>query len=721
MHRAVYRLALLAITLAFLVPVQSVAQESSNRFSIMFGWKTAGDHELLARQATAYRQWKDNRSLAISFGALLGPTLIVRHDTADQFLRAAHQAGLDYVIPAAPEFMFGVEALRRFADTDDYPRIISANVVDERTRRPIFEPYATWYVSGLRICVVALSDTGVIRESKDADVTGIDILTPDEALRGVSVGVARENADLVIVAGRMDRSDIAEISRKHPFVDLFLTNNQSGGFSDPKGTTSTAFYSGKPVYVGPEAGNQLGLFSVRDREGFESREFASLTLGDAYPPEPELLASLTRTLDEFKRRETEENNIQKTGGAVASLLQGIFSADAVLLERQSLFYYPLADSLTMFNVRKVIRPYTKLAVYSMKGSALKSILEESKSKADPDYRLIIAGMTAEGKIDSIPAGDETDYTVLTTTHLRAGGNGYPQFREGTNERQTDLNALLAVERFLVEKEERIRLASRPQKWNAVLNLSVASNFSKTDVDADKAAYGGAVPNPLRGLADQFFGFLRFGSEGNTFSYKHNRHSLSSRLDMVYQRNGTKPANGTILYRKMNDYIKLNPRYEYDRPLFGTRPYIDASINSILYSAQGKHPINADVSTGLSRKFPKYWLSVQLGINGARDYFNNLSSLGTSGTLLIDKSFPAKSFLTSPASFRSETKFYWYPTAQARHQFRHENYNRITFQLIKKLNLEINVRTYSYTNNTLRKTAFGVVYDLNLNYGMQWKF
>lgn len=720
MNRAVYGiLSLFTLLLLFSLSTAG-AEEPANRYSILFGWKTEGNHELLARQATALRQWKDTRTLAISFGALLGPTLIVRHDTADQYLRASRDAGFDYVIPAAPEFMFGVETLKRFAGNDDYPRFISANVVDKRTRRPVFDPYATWFVSGLRICVIAFSDTGIVRESKDVDLSGIDILSPDEALRNVSVAVARENADLVIAAGRLDRNDIAVIARKHPFVDIFLTNAQSGGFSDPKGTTTTAFYSGKPVYVGPETGNQIGLFSVRDREGIESREFASLTLGDAYPPEPEFLASLTRTLDEFKRRETEEGNIQKTGGAVASVLKSTFKVDTVLLERQSLFYFPLADSLTIFNVRRIIRPYTKLSVFSLTGAALKSILKDSQTRTDPDYRLIIAGMTADGKIDSIPAGDDTEYTVLTTTHLRAGGNGYPQFRAGTKERLTDINALAAVERFLVDKDERIRLASRPKNWNAVLNLSVASNFSKTDVDADKAAYGGAAPNQLRGLTDQFFGFLRLGSEGNSFSYKYRRHSFTSGLNMAYQRNGTKPSNGTILYRKANDYVKLSNHYEYDRQLFGTRPYIDANLNSILYSAQGKHPINGDVSTGLSRKFPKIWLTARLGMNGARDYFSNRSTLGTSGVLIFEKAFPAKSILTTPASFRSETNFNWYPTAQARHEFRHENFNRITFQLIKKLNLDINVRTYSYTNNTLRKTAFGVVYDLNLNYGMQWK-
>lgn len=258
--------------------------QTSNRYTILFGWKTEGSHELLARQATAFGRLKDTRSLAISFGALLGSTLIVRHDAADQFLDAARRAGYDYIIPAAPEFMFGVEAARKFDGDDRFPRFISANVVDTKTREPVFDPYATWYVSGLRICIIAISDTNAIRSSPGEGTAGIDAISCDEALTAVSGAVAGERADIVIVAGRMDRDAIVEAARKHPFVNIFITNCQSGGFSEPGRITSSAVLSGKTVLIGPETGSQLGLFAVRDMGGEEAREFTTLTLGDAFPP-----------------------------------------------------------------------------------------------------------------------------------------------------------------------------------------------------------------------------------------------------------------------------------------------------------------------------------------------------------------------------------------------------------------------------------------------------
>lgn len=254
----------------------------------------------------------------------------------------------------------------------------------------------------------------------------------------------------------------------------------------------------------------------------------------------------------------------------------------------------------------------------------------------------------------------------------------------------------------------------------VLNLSVGSSFNKTQVDNDRDTYGSAVPGQLRTLSDQFFGNLRLGSEGNKFTYKYKRHSIALSVDMAYQRTGSKNDKGDILYRKTQDYLRVINHYEYDKTTFGSKPYIDIVGNSYLHPGGGKHPINATMSTGLTKKFPKLWLSSQLGFNGTRDYYSNRSTIGTNATLQFDKAFPAKSILTSPMTLSSRTDFYWNPYARAHYEFRHENTNRITFQLMKKLNLEFNVRTYSYRSNVLHRTAVGVVYDLSLNYGLQWK-
>ncbi|GAI03869.1 unnamed protein product, partial [marine sediment metagenome] len=124
-------------------------------------------------------------------------------------------------------------------------------------------------------------------KAEDINVAGLDILPYDEALNNLALPVARENADIVIVAGRMNRSAVMEMAVRHPFVDAFITNNQSGGFSDKLGTTSTVFVAGKPVYVGSEAGNHLGVLSFGEVDDIAIREFRDVTIGEDFPPDDE--------------------------------------------------------------------------------------------------------------------------------------------------------------------------------------------------------------------------------------------------------------------------------------------------------------------------------------------------------------------------------------------------------------------------------------------------
>jgi hypothetical protein len=691
--------------------------QSPNRYTILFGWKTEGSHELLARQATAFDRFKDTRSLAISFGSLLGPTLIVRHDTANQFLMAARQAGFDYIVPGARELMFGPETALRFAENDRYPRFISANIVDSKTKKPLFDPYATWYVSGLRICIIAISDTASLAGGK---IEGVDAISVNEALTAVSVAVAREHADIVVVAGRVNRDDIVQAALNHPFVDEFLTNFQSGGFSEAGIATSTTMVAGKPVYIGSEAGNQLGMLSVRDLDGSEEREFTTLTLGDAFPPEKTMFRELSDTLEEFKKRDTEETAIVTTGGAVASTLRKIFGTDAVFLQRQSLYYYPLKDSLTIFNVRNVIKPFEKVARYEMKGSILKSVLEDMKSRQEPADRLILAGIAAEGKIDTVSIVDDQSYTVLTTTHLRSGGNGFIQFREGTNESLNDINMLASVESFLVDKDKLLRKLARTKPWNLALSMKIGANLNKVDVNDEKSLYS-SIPAPFGSMTDQFLGYFSFASNGNTFTYQKRRHTFTSTLDMSYMRTGSRVSSSKVIYGIGNDQLRLYNKYVYNVPTFASVPYVDLTFTSAIHPGGGRHPLRADVSTGLTRKLPQYWMQVSVGLNGSRDYVSYQNTLGSKTEISVSKVFPPRSLFSAPTQFSSQTRIFWWPSAEFHSLFRHENENSLSIGVWRKIDITFQIKTYSYQDNTQRKIAAGFQYWGLLNYGMTWKY
>jgi len=127
-----------------------------------------------------------------------------------------------------------------------------------------------------------------------------------------------------------------------------------------------------------------------------------------------------------------------------------------------------------------------------------------------------------------------------------------------------------------------------------------------------------------------------------------------------------------------------------------------------------------MSTGLSRRFPRYWTDVSIGLNGTRDYVTNRNNLGTNLTLNVNKTFPARRLLTAPSTLTSKSRVFWAPSAQSRSMFRHENENSFAIQLWKKVGMSFQVNTYSYRDNSKDKVAAGFQYLVNLTYGMQWK-
>jgi hypothetical protein len=85
-----------------------------------------------------------------------------------------------------------------------------------------------------------------------------------------------------------------------------------------------------------------------------------------------------------------------------------------------------------------------------------------------------------------------------------------------------------------------------------------------------------------------------------------------------------------------------------------------------------------------------------------------------------KIFAPRSFLTDPAVFTSSTDVFWDPTPQYHFRFSHVNTNQLTFKIYKQFGLDLNVRTYSYRDNTIDKVTRGFVYDFYLTYMMQKK-
>ena len=509
------------ITILFFLSTSVFAQNDTKTVNVVFGSKTSGSIELLGKKASAILKIGKDNSIIIDLGSLLGPTKIINYDEGALFLNSAREAGIEYMIPSASEFMFGKDVFRSFAASGIVPDFVSSNIIDERTRKTLTKNLIIKNFSGLTICLIPISDIRILKEANDVNVTGVDILYASEAISDIKEDILSKHPDIVIAAGRMDRETINILTSKFDFIDIFITNNPSGGFSDQTSSTNSLIIDGKPVFVGSEKGDRLGLVKINFKSGIEQTEYSEILLDDRFPPDAAIVKKLNETMSVMTKKDSEETIVLKTGGAVGKILKKVFDVDAVFLEKQSLYYYSLADSIGVLNVREIIKPEQELVSFNMKGKQLKSIWEQSGSQAFADLRLIITGMTEDGRLDSIPLQDDRDYWILTTKFLRMGGNGYEQFKESENETLSGIDMLETVESTVVAKERRIRELSKPKIWELNLFLTLNSNFNRTDVDADKSIYGSKIPKPFFDMQDRYEGNFIINSLNNLLTMKKN--------------------------------------------------------------------------------------------------------------------------------------------------------------------------------------------------------
>jgi hypothetical protein len=719
MRFGLLKVTVLLTVMTVVVSLCAVAQPTAISNIVVIG-ETGGDHNLLARKATGVSTLAGPEGLVISIGSLLGPTRIVEDDKGFAFLHAARTGGIDILVPGIEEFRFGVERFGILSEYSDIPQFVSANIVYQSTRRRIVPPFVVHQADGWRVCVIGISDPRLLRDAADDWVRGIDVLPLSEAVSGIEADIRATSPDLVIAVGQIDHQSARELASVAPFIDMIMTTGGVDGFSGIDGDVTSAVVAGMPVYVAPKEPSGVSMLGIMIENDVETRIFTEHILPDDAPADEAVVAELDAFGEKIARRDNEEEMITRAGREISEILFDEFEVDAVILERQALFYHPLEDSLTIIDTARLIRQNQGLTRVLLDGSKLRAVHARSIAATNPNMRLHFAGITADARIDSIPIQDDHSYEVVTTPFLLGGGHGYVEVRGAEDVRPISRPLKVIVDRYLVDKDERIREAMREKLWTLKLFFKVGGNLTRTDVDSDKDPYGSRVPKPFRGFSDQFTGVLKLSSWNNAFTYEKGKQSYSSRLDMRYDRSGYRPEGSSVEYQESGDEIRLYNKYTYNDPSFVLKPYIDNEIKTEFYAPVGKHPIIGQVSAGVTRKLERLLgIVVNVGFSANRDYFSNKNSIGGQLRLNLDKSYPANTILTRNTDFHSEVRVNYKPMARYDNEFILQNLNNFTIQLWRRFDLTLHVNSYAYRNSTRRKVAIGFYYDLTLNYGMDW--
>lgn len=159
------------------------------------------------------------------------------------------------------EFDWGQAVLRKAEEQATFPWL-GANIALASTGKSAFTPYAVVELGGVRVGVLGLTTSGMVRIADPANVEGLRFLDAIETARGlVPVLREKEKVDVVVVAfhaglgspgaGPFEENQALALIERVPGIDLVLTGHTHEGIS--------IRHKGVPILQCPSLGRALGV------------------------------------------------------------------------------------------------------------------------------------------------------------------------------------------------------------------------------------------------------------------------------------------------------------------------------------------------------------------------------------------------------------------------------------------------------------------------------
>lgn len=159
----------------------------------------------LAKVASVIKEEKlKNTTLCVETGDFIqGSPLsyyIAKNDQHEvsELMAVANKIGYDVGIVGNHEFNYGFDYLKKAVAAADYP-IISANIIDKKTEKPVFEPYQIFEKDGVKIGVIGVTTQYIPHWENPHHIEGLAFESIIPVVKSY-VEQLRPNVDVLVVA-----------------------------------------------------------------------------------------------------------------------------------------------------------------------------------------------------------------------------------------------------------------------------------------------------------------------------------------------------------------------------------------------------------------------------------------------------------------------------------------------------------------------------------------
>jgi 5'-nucleotidase/UDP-sugar diphosphatase len=403
----------------------------------------------LVKKIRAENDSNGARTLVLVAGDILQGTPMSTVFMGEPDVLALNAIGVNAMTVGNHEFDFGLDNLLGLRRLAKFP-IISSNIVWRENRELIFDPSATFKLSGdVTLTVIGATTRELLTTTKPSNVEKVDVLNSVETVEKYYAPAIQKGPVLLLSHSRAATDSLIAVAV--PGLAAIIGGHDQILFN-PYHTAG-----GVPVFQAFEKGRYLGRIDFMIDLATKKAKIASwgyipITAEIAEDPQvKELVESYASRLDakfkevigenrEFLDGERDRIRYEETnlGDWVADIMREFTGADAALINAGSLRESIDRGPVTVEDVFKAMPYENELLVVDLTGAelaaALKRAVRAERGEEDGGFlhvsgiRFQIDGKTPrEILVDDRPIDPARTYRVAITDFLFSGGDGYQLF------------------------------------------------------------------------------------------------------------------------------------------------------------------------------------------------------------------------------------------------------------------------------------------------------
>ncbi len=682
-----------------------------------------GDRGGMAARVGLIRKLQTSEpAIVLDAGDALGPNAMSRFDAGATMCAAMNRANYAAMTVGNHDLSLGWDVLVARQKEIDFP-MLAANLMRKDGGEPPLQGYTTVEVGGIRVGVIGVLGPEVADKIDPGHLSGLRIGDPVKVVDSLAAVLREKKAHCVIVLAHMDETSALNFAREVEGVDLIV----AGGFSDLDRSLQVPglirLVNGLALVVTPSNGMSVGRVVLHFSPDSEGNMKVVDVSAEQFPVdrsvEPDL--ETERLVNGLRRRYEQVANqrigriVGKTyrdqGRVVAGVMRRYLDSEVGIVNRGGLGLVPSNRVLKVGHIDHLIPFDDRLVEMRLTGAQLLSIARRSQSAPREEMRLIFSGLE-KNTINGRPIQKNELYRVAVVEFLANGGDGYGEFRKGTDVVFTgmplrqmvvyalrDTQVVLAPDDFTILRTDGV--------WH--INWTVKGAFNRNHIDGTTLAYR-AQKERVSFLSGKTS--LAWNTTMNLMVVRDmGKQVLTFEQSLAIGQVGTRFGDLT----RSKDQLETDLIYRY-RTESVVDPFVLAGYSTALSQIDGQRPKLLRGSMGVRRRFGRI-LTIRLGARGQRDLAVDANDLGLEVSLDYRRSLGSGKFRSRVRSFTGFTD---------RHVVSLENYNSLAFPLVGALSLSVQQSNFLYRVNKIRNTPVDGIanrWDLTLGlvYDLGWKW